>query len=153
MSNLNQILKEEIGRIARKEIRKELEQLKKNSAQHRRDIANLKRQLTNLERRQSLMEGKVLSKGRIKPVKELDDNVRFNVKGIISQRKRLGLSAADYGLLLGVSPLTIYNWEKGGTRPRKAQLATLVAMRNMGKKEAKLRLSMLQPKDKSNSEG
>lgn len=136
MPNVATVLKEEISRIARKEIRKEMETLKKNSAQHRRDIASLKRKNTRLERKVALLESKIFSD--ITPeVKELEETkLRFTEKGLKSQRKRLGLSANDYGKLVGVSGLTIYNWEKGATRPRKAQLARLAAVRKMGKKEA-----------------
>jgi len=38
-----------------------------------------------------------------------------------AQRKRLGLSAADYAKLIGVSSLTVYNWEHGRTRPRQSR--------------------------------
>ena len=58
-----------------------------------------------------------------------------------AQRSRLGLSAADYGKLVGVSGLTIYNWEHGKARPRKAQLAALVTVRGVGKREALLKLA------------
>ena len=58
-----------------------------------------------------------------------------------AQRQRLGLSAADYGRLVGVSGLTIYNWEHDKARPRKAQLAALVAVRGIGKREALKKLA------------
>ncbi len=61
-----------------------------------------------------------------------------------AQRSRLGLSAADYGKLVGVSGLTIYNWEHEKARPRKAQLTALVAVRGIGKREALLKLAELQ---------
>ena len=57
-----------------------------------------------------------------------------------AQRRRLKLSAADFGKLLGVSGLTIYNWEQGTTRPRKHHLAALVAVREMGRREALAKL-------------
>jgi len=57
--------------------------------------------------------------------------------------RRLGLSAADYARLVGVSSLTIYNWEHGKSRPRKEQLAALVAVRGIGKREALRRLELL----------
>jgi DNA-binding transcriptional regulator YiaG len=60
-----------------------------------------------------------------------------------AQRERLGLSAADYAKLVGVSSLTIYNWEQGKTRPRQEQLAALVAVRGIGKREAIKRLALL----------
>ena len=45
-------------------------------------------------------------------------------------------SAADYAALVGVSALTIYNWEHGRSRPRAAQLEAWGAIRNLGKREA-----------------
>ena len=71
------------------------------------------------------------------------ENIRFSARSVKAQRKRLGLSAADYAKLVGVSPLTIYNWENGKSRPRKEQLAALVAVRGIGKREALRRLELL----------
>ena len=50
------------------------------------------------------------------------------------------MSAADYAELVGVSGLTIYNWEKGKSRPRAAQLEAWGEVRNLGKREAWKRL-------------
>lgn len=145
MANLATVLKEEISRLARKEIKRELEHLKRNSAIHRRDIAALKRKISDLEKRNALLEIKVLKQAPIKP-KDEDTKLRFTAKGLKSQRLRLGFSAADYGTLIGVTGLTIYNWEKGATRPRPKQLERLAAVRQMGKKEAKARLRLLSKK-------
>ena len=38
---------------------------------------------------------------------------------------------------------TIYSYERGESKPRPAQLAKLVAMRNLGKREAERRLALL----------
>ena len=48
--------------------------------------------------------------------------VRFVAKGLKSQRDRLGLSAAEFGKLIGVSAQSVYNWEGGQTRPRDEQM-------------------------------
>ena len=61
---------------------------------------------------------------------------------IKAERVRLGLSAKDFGRLVGVSGLTIYSWESGKSRPRKKQLAGLAAVRRLGKREARKRLNM-----------
>jgi len=37
-----------------------------------------------------------------------------------SQRKRLGVSAAECGLLIGASAQSVYNWQEGKARPRAA---------------------------------
>jgi len=74
------------------------------------------------------------------------DNVRFSARSVKAQRNRLKLSAEDYGKLVGVSTLTIYSWEQGKSRPRKAQLARLVAVRGIGKREALAKLEVLKGK-------
>ena len=66
--------------------------------------------------------------------------VRFVAKGLRSQRSRLGLSAADFGKLLGVSAQSVYNWEHDVARPRAEQLSKLAALRTIGKREAGQRL-------------
>ena len=60
--------------------------------------------------------------------------------GLASHRKRLGLSAADFGKLLGVSGQSIYKWEPGEVKPRRAQLEAIAAIRTLGKREALARL-------------
>ena len=64
------------------------------------------------------------------------DGRKFSPKILRDHRERLELSAADYAALVGVSPLTIYNWEKGKTTPRPSQLSSWIEMRGMGKREA-----------------
>ena len=146
MPNIATVLKEEISRLARKEIRNETAILKKGSAQHRRDIAALKRQVSTLQKKVSVLEKQVLKNNPVKTVLDTEDkNFRFTAKGLRSQRKRLGLSAADYGKLVGVSAQSIYHWESEISRPRKQQLPAISAVRTLGKKEA---LAMLEQMSK-----
>jgi len=143
MPNIAAVLKDEISRIARKEIRSETASLKKASAQYRRDIAELKRQVSNLQGKVSLLEKQVLRDVSSQVTEADTTGVRFTAKGLRSQRKRLGLSATDYGKLVGVATQTIYNWETGVSRPRKQQLPVLASLRNMGKRKAQARLEQL----------
>ncbi len=69
--------------------------------------------------------------------------VRFSPKWVAANRGRLELSARDYGLLIGVSPLTIYNWEKGKSKPQLKQREAWAAVRGIGKREAWRRLESL----------
>jgi transcriptional regulator with XRE-family HTH domain len=55
------------------------------------------------------------------------------------------LSAAQLALLLGVSEQSIYNWETKKATPRKEQLAAIIAMRGIGKREAHERLDAVKP--------
>jgi DNA-binding transcriptional regulator YiaG len=64
----------------------------------------------------------------------------FSPARVRRDRARLGLSAADYGELVGVSALTIYSWEKGRSVPRPQQLQAWLELRGVRKREAWERL-------------
>lgn len=145
MPNLAQILKDEIRRLARKELKAQISSLKSASAQYRRDIAELKRTQVALERRVARLQGQV-AKGPSQAAPDRDEaiQVRFSPQWVIGHREKLGLSQADYGKLVGVSGVTIYNWEAGKSRPRAAQLASWGAIKKLGKREAQRRLDKLE---------
>jgi DNA-binding transcriptional regulator YiaG len=143
MPNVATVLKGEISRIARKEIRSDTAVVKKASAQYRREIAQLKRQVSNLQGKVSLLEKRVLREVPTQVAEADAKDVRFTAKGLLSQRKRLSLSAGEYGKLVGVTANTVYSWEKGSSRPRKNQLPVLASIRLMGKREVKARLEQL----------
>ena len=146
MADLAGAIKEEIRRLAKKEIKSETTATKQAVAQYRRDIASLKRKVHDQERKLMFLEGRERKRLEKPAAEATTEGVRFSARSVKSQRDRLGLSAADYALLVGVSPLTIYNWEKGKSRPRAEQLAALVALRGIGKREAVRRLELLKAK-------
>jgi DNA-binding transcriptional regulator YiaG len=143
MPNIASVLKEEISRLARKEIREHTTTLKKTSARYRKDIAQMKRQVADLQRKIAILEQQALKDIPSQVTKADAEGVRFTARGLQSQRKRLGLSAADYGRLVGVTGQTIYSWEQQASRPRKQQLAAIAAVRNISKKEAQARLQQM----------
>lgn len=143
MPNIATVLKQEIARIARKELRSETASVKKASTQHRRAIAELKRQVQELQRQASALAKQIPETAPALPSDAESARVRFTAKGLKSQRKRLGLSASQYAGLVGVTPQSIYNWEQGTSSPRKAQVATLAGLRKIGKKEANAQLEQL----------
>lgn len=143
MPNIATILKTEISRVARKEARADTQPLKKASALHRSDIAALKRRITVLEKLVARL-GKAAAKTTpAAPVEQPGGAFRFSASGLQAQRKRLGLSASEVALLLGVSDQSVYKWENGKTRPRASQFASIAALRGLGKKEAAARLNEL----------
>jgi len=143
-TTLAQCLREEIARLAKKELRKGTEGLRKQSAQQRRDIAELKRRVKDLEKKVAAFEREERKRVGRKPSPELAEGARFSAARLRGHRSKLGLSARDYAKLVGVSSLTIYNWEHGKTRPRKEQLAALVSIRGLGKRAAQERLRLLE---------
>jgi DNA-binding transcriptional regulator YiaG len=143
MPNIATLLKSEIARVARKEVRGETQDLKKVSAQYRGHIAALRRRVLALEQEVKRL-GKTRGKaGAPANDEEPENRLRFSAKGLAAQRKRLGLSAAAVATLLGVSGQSVYKWEEGKTRPRASQLHAIAALRKMGKREATARLKAL----------
>jgi DNA-binding transcriptional regulator YiaG len=140
--NIGAVLKQEITRLSRKEIRSELQATKKASAQYRRSIAALKRQVASLESQMGQLQRRALAKPAI-AIAPTNGKVRFVAKGLKSQRARLGLSAADYGRLVGVSSQSVYNWEREHASPRSEQVQMIAELRSMGKREAQQRLEQL----------
>jgi DNA-binding XRE family transcriptional regulator len=143
MANIAGVLRQEILRLARKEIRSQTDALKRASVQYRKDIAELKRRVSDLQRRLAPLEKQVIRNAPAQVPEAEMDGVRFTAKGLRSQRKRLALSAADYGKLIGVTGQSIYSWERETSRPRKQQVARLASIRHLGKKEARARLEQL----------
>jgi DNA-binding transcriptional regulator YiaG len=135
MSNIATLLKNEIVRLARKELRSETEKLRKASAQYRAEIAALKKRTATLEQQISRLGKSAPQQAEVKAGTEDSGKARFTAKGFKSLRKRLGLTAAEIGHLMDVSIPTIYNWEAGNASPRAKQLAKIVMLRGMGKRE------------------
>lgn len=145
MPNIGVALRDEMARMSKKANKSELESLKKANAAHRHDIARLKREVAELQKAVRRLAGGAAKRGRSEPEPIADTGVRlrFSAPRFAAQRKELGLSAADFAKLLGVSALSVYKWEKGETRPRRAQLEAIAAARGLGKREAAARLEKL----------
>lgn len=139
MANLSQLLKSEITRLARKEVKSEVQALRKASTQYRADIAALKRQLTEQQRLLAHF-GKSQRRLAMEPTEEATP-LRFRAAGFATLRKKLDLSAADMGKLIGVSLQTIYHWEKGESKPRQAQLSRIAEVRKLGKRAVREKLA------------
>jgi DNA-binding transcriptional regulator YiaG len=141
MPNIASVLKEEIVRLARKQLRSETAGLKKASAKYRSEIAALKRSVAALGRQMSRIERRTVESASPPASTGTPTRVRFSAKGLRTQRRRLGMSAADLGAILGASAKTIYSWESETTRPRDRQVAAIAALRRIGKREAAARLA------------
>jgi DNA-binding transcriptional regulator YiaG len=143
MPDIATALKSEISRIARKAIRSETDDFKKASSQYRSHIADLRRRVDALER-----ELKKASRGaRAEPAAAPSHGPeamqrRFSPARLAATRKKLELSAADFGALIGVTGQSIYKWESGDARPRAKQLEAIASVRGIGKREAIGRLEV-----------
>lgn len=147
MANLGSMLKTEISRLSRREIRGQIMPLRKIAWTLRREVAALKRRLNESDRR-------LKGLARISPQTPVGDRrserpIRFVAKGLRSLRRRLGLSANQLAQLINVSPQSVYNWEQKKAVPRKEQAAAIASIRTLGKRQAIARLESLAPGAKS----
>lgn len=175
MATLVNVLKEEIVRLARKEIRKHAAEAAKLTTQVERDVTALKRQVQDLQRKLSAPQTqdgpkqttskktgskKTAAKSRTgkaagaasTPAAQQSARTPFSSAGLKASRERLGLSADNYGKLIGVSGLSIYNWESGKARPRESNIAALMTIKGIGKREAAKRLEALAKPEASEGE-
>ena len=145
MPNIAAVLKDEIRRLARREIKAETGATKQAVAQYRGDIAKLKRTVQAQQKEIAFL--KVQERKRVGQPQAAEagalEGVRFSVRSVRATAAA-GAVAGGFRQAPGVSPLTIYFWEIGKARPKKERLAALVAVRKLGKREAIKKLEMLQ---------
>ncbi|MCE5276467.1 MAG: helix-turn-helix domain-containing protein [Planctomycetaceae bacterium] len=142
MPNILKVLKEEITRLARKEVKAAAVPLQKETVRLKRVAASLKRRISALERQNRILHKHVATSPAAKggPVDEKSlDRMRVTGKMMSRLRVKLGLTQADFGRLLGVSGQQVYQYERkeGSLRLRKETRAMLAKARQMGKREAR----------------
>jgi DNA-binding transcriptional regulator YiaG len=143
MSNLGSILKSEIARLSRRSLRPLCIPIKKDVSALKRSLAQHKRLLAQLSRDNARLMADLNSKLAAPPTApaEVVDRARLGPSLILSQRKRLGLSRSAFAKLLGVSGGAVVAWEGGRSKPRAAARAALIAVRQLGKRQARHRLA------------
>jgi DNA-binding transcriptional regulator YiaG len=144
MPNIAKALKDEVTRITRRETKKALASVSKPAAGLRRTAADLKRRVAQLKKELRSLRKTIdgLAKPQPSAAPETTDKTRITAKGIRSLRRRLRLSGREFAKLLGVSSQVVYWWEKasGPLRVRRTTRAAIVAIRNIGAREARRRL-------------
>lgn len=144
--NIAKLLKDEIQRLAKKEIKAATDSLRKDNTALKRTVADLKRRLVKLESNNKRQVAKT-EVDRLQASEEGADQVKARITGkmIRSIRSRIGLSQADFARLVGVSSLTVYQWEHkdGRLDIRGNSKGAIVRIRKMGKREARQRLNDL----------
>jgi len=139
MPNFVTAMKEEIVRLARKEVKAKGDPLAERLAELRQAVSSLRKELASLAKTVAALKGKVKSDEIISADNVPDQEVgkaRLNHRRIAALRRRLGLSRNQMAILLGVNANSIYLWEQGKTRPRAAAKAKLIQLRSLGKRAA-----------------
>ncbi len=134
--NLNKAIAESVAKGAIKATRKPIANL-------RRDVASLKREVAELKRLLKSVQKTAGSQARPARAAEALPVLRPTAKMVLSLRKKLGLTQAEFGKLADVSTLTVGKWEKarGVIRMRGPALLGLAKVKAMGKRRAQAALA------------
>jgi DNA-binding transcriptional regulator YiaG len=136
MSKLEGIIKSEIVRLAKREIRKisvplgrDVRSLKGTVSQLRKTISALERLTAHQQR--ATAGGKILLEASPEEVKA----ARFSPRLIRSLRNHLGITQKEFALLAGVTVGAIHQWETGKFKPRGEKKSVLAALRKIGRRD------------------
>lgn len=145
MPDIASVLKAEITRLARKELKAETAEIRKALGASRAEISSLRKRVGELE---SSLKRASRAATKPEPVQAVESpespqGLRFRPAGMASNRKPLGLSAADFGLLVGATGQSVYAWEGGKSKPSAKSLVAIAALRNIGRREVESRLAAL----------
>ena len=142
MGKVEGVLRHEVVRLAKREVnkvsvplRRDVRSLKRTVSQLRKTIFVLKqftdRQLKGLEHKEAQLAA---------PPEEIKHS-RFSPRLIRALRKRLDLSQRELAILSGVTVGAVYQWEMGKFVPKDEKKGVLVALRKLGRREARRLLS------------
>jgi DNA-binding transcriptional regulator YiaG len=153
MPNLSQVIKAEISRISRREIKAATNPIRSSTVALKKTAADLKRKVAALEsdaKRLVTFFNAQQAEIQSQAVQKPDNKARITAKGIRMLRSKLGLSQEAFAKLLGVSSQAIYIMEhkEGRLNLRSTTLSNLLSIRGIGKREAKAKLAEKKPEDK-----
>ena len=136
MPNVQQLLNDEIRRLARKEVNAVVKVLKAQMIEMRKTISEQNRRLKILEKLADVTAPAAASAAPAAlPAADDSKAIRVTPERIAKWRAKLGLNKSQYAKLLGVNTMSVIHWESGQTAPRGTQKVRIAALRDMGKRE------------------
>ncbi len=136
MAKIEGIIKAEIMRLAKKEVRAVFRPLKREVWQMSSKLSSLSKGIASLNR-----VAKELHLEEAEPKLEASPEEvkasRLSPERISRLRKKLGISQREMGILVGASLGSVLSWEKGKSKPRPDKKAVLVALRKLKKRDVK----------------
>ena len=138
MGKVEEALRAEIRRLARKELRTTVGSLSEDVREIKRTVARLLKVVEKLDKEAARqVESRQAEKKHLDAPKDEVKAARLTGRVIKNLRKRLGLSQEKLAVILRVSPGTVAAWEQGRARPRGKNKTALVALRKLGRRDGK----------------
>lgn len=138
MGKIEGVLRDEIVRLAKREVRQQVDPLK-------RENRDLKKRIVQLERLAKPIHKEIKKKQQAKQEKLSDlrapeeevKAARINPEWVQNLRGKLNLSQAGLAQLIGISVSGVRTWEYGTSSPTGARREALVALRKLGRRDVK----------------
>ena len=138
MGKVESIIKSEIIRLAKGEMRQVSIPLGRDVRLLKNTVSQLRKSVLLIERFVAKNQ-KELSKDEIRleaPPEEIKQS-RFSPRLLQSLRKRLGITQKELAILAGVSIGAAHLWETGKFRPKENKMGALVALRKLRRREVR----------------
>jgi DNA-binding transcriptional regulator YiaG len=135
MGKVESIIKSEIVRLAKREVKKMTLPLRGEIKFLKGIVSQLRKALLTLQRTSPpRLKGKEVSM-EVSP--EEVKSARFSPRLIRSLRKRLRITQRELALLTGVTVGAIHQWERGKFKPEMKKREIMVALRKLGRREVR----------------
>lgn len=136
MGKLEQTLKAEITRLARKEMRATYLPLARDVRRLKRAVSALRKTAAVLARLGTELQAeRTAERARLAATPEEVKAARISALRIKKLRERLKITQRELATLVGVSTSAVGFWEYGKAKPEGHNREALVALRKLGKRE------------------
>ena len=138
MGKFEGIIKSEMVRLAKKEVRKVALPVGRDVRSLKGAVSQLRKAVLALQRITAHQQ-KELEKGEA-PLEAAPDEVkvsRFSPRLIRSLRVHLGITQKELAILTGVTVGAVHLWESGQFKPSEKKKAVMVALRKLGRREVR----------------
>ena len=138
MGRMEQTLKSEITRLAKKQVRAACRPLAKDVRQLKRSVSALRKTVAALEKvGAEFRVQRAAEQARLDAAPEEVKAARLSPILIKKLRKRLGITQGELATLVDVSQSAVGSWEYAKAKPEGRNREALVALRKLGRREVR----------------
>ena len=136
MAKIEGVIKSEIIRLAKREVRAVFRPLRREVWQMSTKLSNLSKGIASLNRMAKELHPEE-AKPKLEAIPEQIKASRLTPERIRRIRSKLGMSQREIGFLIGASLGAVLSWEKGKFKPKGDKKAALVGLRKLKKRDVK----------------
>jgi DNA-binding transcriptional regulator YiaG len=138
MGKMEQTIKLEIIRLAKKQMRVTYVPLARDVRRMKRAVRELRKTVAVLAKLGAeIAAERAAAQAKLGAAPEEVEVARISPRLIKKLRQRLGISQGELAALVGVSAGAVGFWEQGKARPRGRNKAAMVALRKLGRREVR----------------